>query len=111
MSKPITLAKPAARAVSTAPTTPPAGPDRIASLPRNSPAEVSPPEDCMKKSRDDAPPERGSPVGACAGREGVVAKPLDPTPDRRLRSDPPLAGEGRIAFATRSTYRRSSGER
>jgi hypothetical protein len=51
MSKPITLAKPAAPAVSTAPTTPPAGPDRIASLPRNNPADVSPPDDCMNRSR------------------------------------------------------------
>src|SRR5680860_1123549 len=51
MSKPITLPKPAACAVSTAPTTPPAGPDRIASLPRNRLAEVSPPEDCINKSR------------------------------------------------------------
>ena len=50
MSKPTILAKPAARAVSTAPTTPPAGPDRMASLPLNKLAEVSPPDDCMNSS-------------------------------------------------------------
>ena len=50
MSKPMTRVKPAMRAVSTAPTTPPAGPDRMASLPLNRCAEVSPPEDCMNRS-------------------------------------------------------------
>ena len=50
MSKPITRVKPASRAVSTAPTTPPAGPDRMASFPLNRCAEVSPPEDCMNSS-------------------------------------------------------------
>ncbi len=51
MSKPITRSKPAARAAAAMPTTPPAGPDRIASLPRNASASASPPEDCMKNSR------------------------------------------------------------
>ena len=37
MSKPITLSNPARRLTATAPTTPPAGPERIASLPRNRP--------------------------------------------------------------------------
>ena len=54
MSKPMTRPKPAMRAVSTAPTTPPAGPDRMASLPLNRCAEVSPPEDCMNRSLDAA---------------------------------------------------------
>ena len=51
MSKPMTLPKPARRAVSTAATTPPAGPERIASLPWNSVAAVSPPDDCMNIRR------------------------------------------------------------
>ena len=34
------------------PTTPPAGPDRIASLPWNSSAAVSPPDDIMNISAD-----------------------------------------------------------
>jgi hypothetical protein len=38
-------------AVSTMPTTPPAGPDRMASLPWNRSASVSPPDDCMNISR------------------------------------------------------------
>ena len=41
----------AATAVRTMPTMPPAGPDRIASLPWNACASVRPPEDCMKYSR------------------------------------------------------------
>ncbi len=54
MSKPISWSKPAISAVRTMPTTPPAGPDRIASLPWNRWASVSPPLDCMNISR--APP-------------------------------------------------------
>ena len=45
------VAKPASRPVSAMPTTPPAGPDRIASLPWNSSAAVSPPDDIMNISR------------------------------------------------------------
>ena len=48
MSKQISFSWPAGRAVRTAPTTPAAGPDRIASLPRNRPASTSPPLLCMK---------------------------------------------------------------
>ena len=48
MSKPITFWWPAATAVRTMPTMPPAGPDRIASLPWNPLASASPPDDCMK---------------------------------------------------------------
>ena len=51
MSKPMTLSKPAFRAVSTAATTPPAGPERIASLPWKRSAAVKPPEDCMNMRR------------------------------------------------------------
>ena len=51
MSNPITRANPAACAVRAMPTIPPAGPDRIASLPRNRCASVSPPLDCMNCSR------------------------------------------------------------
>ena len=42
MSKPISRSKPACRPVSAMPTTPPAGPDRIASLPWNNSAAVKP---------------------------------------------------------------------
>ncbi len=58
MSKPIRRARPASRPVSASPTTPPAGPERIASLPWNSSAAVSPPEDIMNISR--APELRAS---------------------------------------------------
>ena len=51
MSKPISLSKPASRPVSAMPTTPPAGPDRIASLPWNSSAAVRPPDDIMNIRR------------------------------------------------------------
>ena len=51
MSKPISRSKPASRPVSAMPTTPPAGPDRIASLPWNSSAAVSPPDDIMNIRR------------------------------------------------------------
>ena len=51
MSKPMRCLKPACRPVSAMPTTPPAGPDRMASLPWNSSAAVSPPEDIMNISR------------------------------------------------------------
>jgi hypothetical protein len=47
MSNPITRANPAAWAVRAIPTIPPAGPDKIASLPRNRRESVSPPLDCM----------------------------------------------------------------
>ncbi|MCY1538081.1 hypothetical protein D9M68_736050 [compost metagenome] len=50
MSKPITLSWPARPAVRAMPTIPPAGPERIASLPWNARASVNPPEDCMKNS-------------------------------------------------------------
>ena len=50
MSKPITFSMPANSAVRAMPTMPPAGPDRIASLPWKACASVSPPEDCMKNS-------------------------------------------------------------
>ncbi len=43
--------KPAARPVSAKPTTPPAGPERIASLPWNKEAAVRPPEDIMNMTR------------------------------------------------------------
>ena len=55
MSKPMTASKPAMREVSMAPTTPPAGPDRIASLPWKRSAAVRPPEDCMNISRQSVP--------------------------------------------------------
>ncbi|MNI44136.1 hypothetical protein D3C73_984940 [compost metagenome] len=55
MSKPMTRSKPAALAVSAIATTPPAGPDRMASLPRKASAAVSPPEDCMNCSGVAAP--------------------------------------------------------
>ena len=51
MSKPTMPAIPDAAAVRTAPTTPPAGPDRMASRARNRSARTSPPCDCMKCSR------------------------------------------------------------
>ena len=51
MSKPMIRSKPASRDTSTAPTMPPAGPDRIASLPWKRCASVSPPELCMNCSR------------------------------------------------------------
>ena len=51
MSKPMIFSKPAMPPVRTAPTTPPAGPDRIASLPWNMRASTSPPFDCMNISR------------------------------------------------------------
>ena len=50
MSKPMTREKPAWPAVRTMPTTPPAGPDRMASLPRNRSAAVNPPDDIMNCS-------------------------------------------------------------
>ncbi len=54
MSKPITRSKPAAPAVRAMPTMPPAGPERIESLPRNDAASVSPPLDCMNSTRTPA---------------------------------------------------------
>ena len=50
MSKPMIRRCPAISLTRTAPTTPPAGPDRIASLPWKFPAPVSPPDDCMNSS-------------------------------------------------------------
>ncbi|CFN80986.1 Uncharacterised protein [Bordetella pertussis] len=51
MSKPITRSKPASSLVRTMPTIPPAGPDRMASLPRKRCASVRPPLDCMNIRR------------------------------------------------------------
>ena len=89
MSKPMILVKPASAAVSTAPTTPPAGPDRIASLPLNRSAEVSPPEDCMNSSFGPPTAEEVRSVD----RAGIDGLALNPT--RVKRSDPPLAGRGK----------------
>ena len=47
MSKPIMRLNPALIPVRAIATTPPAGPDRIASLPANKSAEVRPPDDIM----------------------------------------------------------------
>ena len=54
MSKPMTRSMPAIAAVRAAPTMPPAGPDRIASLPWKPCASANPPFDCMKYSRTPA---------------------------------------------------------
>ena len=51
MSKPMIRPMPAIAAVRAAPTMPPAGPDRMASLPWKCRASASPPLDCMKYSR------------------------------------------------------------
>jgi hypothetical protein len=51
MSKPMMRSNPAASAVRTTPTTPPAGPESTLSRPWNSCAEVRPPFDCMNISR------------------------------------------------------------
>jgi hypothetical protein len=56
----------------------------------------------MNKRRGLPPPERGRSVGI-ADRVGVASVAVDPSPDRLWRSDPPLAGEGSNAEATRST--------
>jgi hypothetical protein len=50
MSKPMTLVKPASLAVRAMPTMPPAGPDKMESLPRKPAASVRPPLDCMNSS-------------------------------------------------------------
>ncbi len=50
MSKPMTLVKPACCAVLAMPTMPPAGPDKMESLPRKLSASVRPPLDCMNSS-------------------------------------------------------------
>ena len=47
MSKPITRSKPASWLARTMPTMPPAGPDRMLSLPWKARASVRPPFDCM----------------------------------------------------------------
>ncbi len=49
MSKPMTWSNPASRAVSAMPTTPPAGPETIASLPRKNSAAAKPPFDVMNR--------------------------------------------------------------
>ena len=51
MSKPMIRSSPARAAVLAAPTMPPAGPDRMASLPWNRRASTSPPLLCMNISR------------------------------------------------------------
>ena len=50
MSKPSTAGAPAAAAVRATPTTPPAGPETTASLPRKASARTSPPAEVMKNS-------------------------------------------------------------
>ena len=50
MSKPMTWPKPAFCAVLAMPTMPPAGPDRMESLPRKLAASARPPLDCMNSS-------------------------------------------------------------
>ena len=55
MSKPMIRSKPASAATLAMPTTPPAGPDRIASLPRKARASTRPPFDCMNRSRVERP--------------------------------------------------------
>ena len=50
MSNPMTWLKPAFLAVRAMPTMPPAGPDRMESLPRKLAASVRPPLDCMNSS-------------------------------------------------------------
>ncbi len=64
MSKPIAAGEARLAAVAAAPTTPPAGPDRIASLPSNKAASVNAPDDCMKNSlvlASSAPISRATP--------------------------------------------------
>ena len=51
MSKPMTRSKPALSAVRAIATTPPAGPERMASLPAKRFAEVRPPDDIMNMTR------------------------------------------------------------
>ena len=86
MSKPMSRAKPASRPVSAMPTTPAAGPERIASLPRNSSAAVNPPEDIMniRRVRFSPPPcGEGSEVGVgevLRKRSASGAPPPDPPP-------------------------------
>ena len=58
MSKPMTRLKPAEVAVRAMPTMPPAGPDRMESLPRKRAAAVSPPFDCMNDSGTSGPNSR-----------------------------------------------------
>ncbi len=60
MSKPMMRSRPAIRLVRTAPTTPPAGPDRMASLPWNISAPVRPPEDCMNIRRPVMSPSKAA---------------------------------------------------
>jgi hypothetical protein len=54
MSNPMIWSSPAIAAVRAAPTMPPAGPERIASLPWKAPSSASPPFDGMKYSRTPA---------------------------------------------------------
>ena len=51
MSKPMILSYPALAVVRATPTTPPAGPETMQSLPWKSRASVRPPLDCMNMSR------------------------------------------------------------
>ena len=51
MSNPMTRPNPAAALLRAMPTMPPAGPDRMESLPRNRRASASPPLDCMNSTR------------------------------------------------------------
>src|SRR5215469_7530943 len=69
MSKPMRWAKPASRPVCAIPTTPPAGPDRIASLPWNRSAAVNPPDDIMNMRRmlpSPSPARDGEADSSCA---------------------------------------------
>jgi hypothetical protein len=85
MSKPIRWENPASRPVSAMPTTPAAGPDKIASLPWNNSAAVRPPDDIMNM-------RRGAFCSAGAVAEAAAADvPRSP--------------------ATCATYRRRMGER
>src|SRR5262245_45546030 len=106
MSKPIRCSNPAARPVSAIPTTPPAGPDRIASLPWNRSAAVSPPDDIMNMRRVSlCPAGRGRPGEARAG-EGARDFPTACSPSPRPS---PRRGEGEeepAARAVRSEERR-----
>src|SRR5580704_5137430 len=103
MSKPIRFLNPAERPVSAMPTTPPAGPDRIASLPRNRSAAVRPPDDIMNIRRVALPPPGGGRSPRVAWREGVVATPFTP-PRLALLADPPPPGEGEREFKSSATW-------
>ena len=90
MSKPMSREKPAARPVSAMPTTPAAGPDRIASLPRNNSAAVRPPEDIMNMRRVFSPPPCGEGSGVGVERCRVCEDwRVDARPLSRVASRPP----------------------